>query len=246
MRPDVPLSSTAEMDLLVHSSLKLKRRHQRRRVWESAFYQILRGDSEGGVTIVRVGGGEVHATIAREDNTTAPNELLEEVDLFDQERLGNITAQEEPLGEISKALFREAQSITFEDGMETEFSRKLVRLVRQYGKTAMEVITTLIVNDNVDAEVAAEALRWLGRMDHLPSYHDRLWLLEKSSFSTSVLVRDGAALGLASLDDPHAIPYLQRAIEQEKYASLRKDLEQVRDQLEIESTPSAVSPEEHP
>ena len=241
MRPDITPSSTAGMDLLVYNPLDLKRRDRQERVWTSALYRM---DSGGDLTLVRVWEGKGPATIAEEDNTTAPTELLEEVDLFDQERLGNTTAQEEPLGELIKILFRKAQGIAFKDGMESDFSRELVRLVRQYGKTAMEVITTLIVNDNVDAEVAAEALRWLGRMDHPPSHHDRLWLLERSLFSTSVLVRDGAALGLASLDDPHAIPYLQQAIEQEKYASLREDLEQVLEQLE--STRSAVSSEEHP
>jgi hypothetical protein len=179
-----------------------------------------------------------------EATTTAQGDLREEIDRFSQERIGNITTQEEPLGEILKALFREARSITFEDGMESDFSRELVRLVRQYGKTAMAVITSLIVNDNVNAEVAAETLRWLGRVDHPPSHHDRLWLLERSLLSTSVLVRDGAALGLASLDDPHAIPYLRQAIDREKYASLREDLKQVHYQLE--STRSAVSPTEHP
>jgi hypothetical protein len=243
MRLNIAPSSTAERDLLVHTSLKPEQRRQQKRVWESAHY-ILGGDSKEDLTIVRVCSEEVHPSIASEDNTTALSELLEEVDLFDQERLGNITAQEEPLGEIIKALFQKVQSITFEDGMENYFSRELVCLVRQYGKTATEVITTLIVNDNVGIEVAAEALRWLGRMDHPPSRYDRSWLLERSLFSTSVLVRDGAALGLASLDDPHAIPYLQQAIEREKYASLREDLKQVLAQLE--STRSATSPEKHP
>jgi len=244
MTLDVAPSSTAGMNLVVHDFSKPQRRRQQQRGWDSARYLILRGDSEEDLTIVRVGSEKTQPSVASEAHTAAQSELLEEIDIFSQERKANITAQEEPLGEILKALFREAGSITFEDGMESNFSRELVRLVRRYGKTAMEVITTLIVNDNVNAEVAAETLRWLGRVDHPPSHHDRLWLLEKSLFSTSALVRDGAVLGLASLDDPHAIPYLRQAIEREKYASLREDLEQVRDQLE--STRSAVSPSEYP
>ncbi len=243
MRLAIAPSSTAGMDLPVHGSFEPERKRQQRRVWESAFYQILRGDSEQDLTIVRVWSGKVHTSIAREEGTTAPSEPLEEIDRLSQERLGNITAQEEPLGEIIKALFREAKEVAFEDGMETEFSKELIRLVKRHRKAAMEVITALVVNENIDAEVAAEALRWLGRMDHPPSYRDRLWLLEQSLFCSSAQVRDGAALGLASLDDPHAIPYLQQAIEQEKYASLREDLEQVREQLE--STRSAVSSKAH-
>lgn len=217
--------------MAVHSFYKPQR------VWDSAHYLILTGDSKEDLTVVRT-------SLVSKDNTTTQRELLEEIDLFSQERPGNIITQEEPLGKILKALFREARSLTFEDGMENDFSRELVHLVRQYGKTAMAVITSLTVNDNVNAEVAAETLRWLGRVDHPLSHHDRLWLLERSLFSTSVLVRDGAALGLASLDDPHAIPYLRQAIDHEKYASLREDLKQVHYQLE--STRSAVSPTEYP
>ncbi|NOT54677.1 MAG: HEAT repeat domain-containing protein [Deltaproteobacteria bacterium] len=230
-------SSTAGTDLAIHSFSTSQGRQPRQRVWDSAHYLILRGDSEEDLTVVRT-------SIASEANTTAQSERLEEIDIFSQERIGNITAQEEPVGGILKVLFREVGSMTFKDGMESDFSRELIRLVRQYGKTAMEVITSLIVNDNVNAEVAAETLRWLGRVDHPTSHYDRLWLLERSLFSTSVLVRDGAALGLASLDDPHAIPYLRQAIDREKYASLREDLEQVHCQLE--GTRSAASPAEYP
>src|SRR5262249_31116079 len=155
---------------------------------------------------------KVRPSIISENNTTAQGELLEEIDIVSTESLGNITAQEEPLGETIKALFREAKEVAFEDGMETEFSKELIRLVKRHGKSAMEVVTALLVNDNFNAEVSSEALRWLGRMDHPSSYRDRLWLLERSLFSPSVLIRDGAALGLASLDDPHAIPYLRQAI----------------------------------
>ena len=242
MRDEMTPSSTANTRWLVsHILKKSKQQKQQNRGWESRLY---RRDLGGDLTLVQIWREETSAVSTRDDTSTTPSELREEIDTFERERFGNSTAQEEPLGEIIKTLFQNAQAVNFEDGMESDFSKELVRLVRQYGRLAMEVITTLIVNDNVAAEVTAEALRWLGRMDHLPSHHDRLWLLEKCLFSSSVLVRDGAALGLASLDDPQAIPYLQQAIQREKYPSLRGDLEQVRDQLE--STLCAVSSQEHP
>jgi hypothetical protein len=179
-----------------------------------------------------VWGGTGDLSYERLQSATTQDEPLEEIDLLSRDRLKNSTAQDEPHGEIIKALFREAKKFSFEDGMETEFSKELARLVRRHGKAAIEVVTALIVNENIDAEMAAEALRWLGRMDHPPSYRDRLWLLERSLFCSSAQVRDGAALGLASLDDPHAIPYLQQAIEREKCVELRQDLEQVLEQLE--------------
>lgn len=147
----------------------------------------------------------------------------------------NSTVQQERPEEIDQEftiLFEAAKEQVFEDGMESEFSKELISLVKKYGDAAMEVVADLITNERVNAEVASEALRWLGRMDHLTSYHFRRWLLERSLRCSSAMVRDGAALGLASLNDPHAIPYLKRAILREGHIELREDMEQVLVQLE--------------
>jgi len=130
------------------------------------------------------------------------------------------------------ALFATAKDEYFEDGMESEFSRGLIRLIGEYGEKAVLELAFLIPHNQVNAEIASEALRWLGHMDDARSYQRRLWLLERSLFTTSARIRDGATLGLASLDDPHAVQYLQRAIAQESYPELRNDIEQVLAQLE--------------
>jgi HEAT repeat protein len=130
------------------------------------------------------------------------------------------------------ALFEAAKDKYFEDGLESAFSNNLVALVEKHGEAAVKAITHLIASEIVNVEVASEALRWLGRMDHAPTYHTRLSLLERSLFSPSAPVRDGAALGLAAMDDPHAITYLKQAIQEEKYPTLREDLKQVLTQLE--------------
>ena len=96
----------------------------------------------------------------------------------------------------------------------------------------MEVLAYLIVYEKVNAEIASEALRWLGRMDHPVSYHYRLWLLERGLRCSSAIVRDGATLGLASLDDHHAVTYLKQTIQREPCEELRKDMGQVLIQLE--------------
>jgi len=131
-----------------------------------------------------------------------------------------------------KNLFEAAKDQHFEDGMESEFSNELVSLVEKYGEVVIKIITHFIISEIVNAEVVSEALRRLGRMNHIPTYHTRLWLLERSLFSSSARVRDGAALGLAAMDDPHAITYLKQAIQKEKHAELRDDLTQVLTQLE--------------
>ena len=58
-------------------------------------------------------------------------------------------------------------------------------------------------------------------------------LLENSLLTnSSALVRDGALLGIALLDDRHAVPYLNRAIQQEQCPELRESIRQVLEQLE--------------
>jgi len=149
--------------------------------------------------------------------------------------LENSTAQQERPKQIDQEitiLFEAAKEQDFEDGMESEFSKGLISLIKKYGNAVMEVISDLIIHEGVNAAVASEALRWLGRMDHPTSYYFRLWLLERSLRCSSAMVRDGAALGIASLDDTHAIPYLKQAILRENYAELREDMEQVLVQLE--------------
>ncbi|MBT9160158.1 MAG: hypothetical protein DDT26_01431 [Dehalococcoidia bacterium] len=147
----------------------------------------------------------------------------------------NLTTELKHPGDINQlvdAAFKEAIEQDFEDGMESEFSRRLPSLLRNYGIFAVQEIAHVITRGRVNSEVASEALRWLGRMDDPATHSSRLWLLEKSLASTSAQVRDGAALGLASMDDPDAIPSVKRAIERENYIELRKDMKQVLEDLE--------------
>jgi hypothetical protein len=141
--------------------------------------------------------------------------------------------QERPsqFDEQLRRLIRASEDELFEDGMESEFSRSLVRFVRIYGEWTIDALTNLIVSEEINPAVAAEALRWLGKIDHPSSYHKRLWLLEKSLGARSHYVRDAAVLGLASMDDPRAIPYLEAAILVESVEELREDMEQVLVQL---------------
>jgi hypothetical protein len=152
-----------------------------------------------------------------------------------QERLGTSTEPHETLDSLYsklEAIFWAAKGEYFEDGIESEFTRQLNYIVKKYGNEAMEAITCLIVYEKVNPEVAGEALRWLGRIEHPESYEYRRWLLERSLSLNSTRVRDGAILGLSSMDDQHAIPYLKQAIEREQCAELKVDMEQVLEQLE--------------
>ena len=129
-------------------------------------------------------------------------------------------------------IFGEAKKEYFEDGMESKFSQKLVSFIRKYKQDAIEAITCLIVYEKVNSEVAGEALRWIGRMEHPESYVFRRWLLERSITLSSNYVKEGALLGIASMDDKHAIKYLQKAMEIESCNEFKSDMKQVLEMLE--------------
>jgi len=130
-----------------------------------------------------------------------------------------------------RSLFQRGSEQDFEDGMESEFSLELESLVKAYGPNSKPILTRLLEDASVSPYVWAEGLRCLGRLADAASHETRLWVLEKGLTSAIPIVRDGAALGLASMDDPSAIPYLQQAINSERIGELRKDMEQVLSQL---------------
>jgi hypothetical protein len=131
-----------------------------------------------------------------------------------------------------RALFQSAKEDIFEDGIENNFLQGLTSLLNEYGDDAIAALSHHILHASPNEETVSEALRWLGRLSHPTSHDMRLMLLEGCLSENSARVRDAASVGLATLNDPHAIPYLKQAIEREEYAELREDMEQVLDQLE--------------
>jgi len=129
------------------------------------------------------------------------------------------------------SLFQFADELPLEDAIESEFSRLLELLVKAYGSLAVEEIDRLINSNETSDDTAWHALRWLGRMHHGPSYQDRLKAVENSLRSQRAVLRDGAALSLASIDDPHAAPYLELAIAVEPDYDLRQDMITILEQL---------------
>lgn len=146
--------------------------------------------------------------------------------------IGDIDKDVDDLRREIRTLFEMAREEIFEDGMESEFSKSLSTIVETHNNKAIAALGEIIETHNVNEGVVAEALRWLGRLEHPSSYDARLRLLESNLRSQSARVRDACALGLASMDDAHAIPFLRQAILEEPYTELRDDMEQVLNQLE--------------
>lgn len=160
--------------------------------------------------------------------------------------LGTATTQQvQPSPELKshiKALFGRSAEEVFEDGMESHFSRELTAAIIQYGDLAILVMADLITADKVSPSAASEALRWIGDLEHKQTHRSRLDLVERSLGCSSMVVKDGAVLGLSFLDDPHATDALEEAMQSETSEILRSDMERVLEQLK--ETRSAFRVEE--
>lgn len=147
----------------------------------------------------------------------------------------NVTGSEfrshNPLQRRISFAFLSALDERFEDGMDSTFSHTLASLIQTYGNAGVAAVQQVLESGQTNAEIVAEALRWLGIIHHPESRKYRLWLLQETLRSASPRIRDAAGLGLAAMDDPDAIAALVEAIERERYAPLRQNLQLVLDQL---------------
>jgi hypothetical protein len=163
--------------------------------------------------------------------------LLEELSSSEHQEFDNATTiyinPQKVIDEI-KPLFIAGREEFFEDGMESRFSKGLISAIEKYDDLAIDVISDLILGEKISPEVASEALRWIGKIEHNATYENRLHLLEQSLKCSSAKVRDGAILGLSFLNDFRAIDSIKEAIQKENIKLLRRNMGQVLEQLEGE------------
>jgi HEAT repeat protein len=129
-------------------------------------------------------------------------------------------------------LFASAAEEVFEEGTEPLFAKELVALIMDHGNAAVAALESALETPGKDVEVAREVLRWLGVIDHSQSRRYRRAVLEKYLEAPSARLRYAAALGLAEMDDPAAIPALAEAIRTEPHDKIRWHFQLVLDQLE--------------
>ena len=126
--------------------------------------------------------------------------------------------------------FRHGSEEVFEYGMESSFSRTLDSLIRSYSNDAVVEVKRILTHTDISLDVRKSAsTAWA--IEHNPTSQSRLSLLIDHLWSEQVGVRDCAALGMASMDDPSAIYLIQHAVRVEKSDRLREDLQLVLDQL---------------
>jgi len=124
-------------------------------------------------------------------------------------------------------LFDEGAAEFFQDGMESGFSRSLLDLLQTRGAGALAAISEYLSSRAARPQVVAEALRWLADFGGAVTLGKRWEILRQSLMSPSPVVRDGAILGFASLDDPRAKTVLLAARNVESVRALQQLLDQV-------------------
>jgi len=131
-----------------------------------------------------------------------------------------------------KVVFRSGEEEELETAVEGGVSRSLEALLGTHGGQAVDAISEHIQWGSGDSLVAAYVLKWLGRVNDPITHDRRLAVLADCLRSRSPRLRDAAALGLDSLDDPRAISYLREAVRHEHVAELREDMGSVLKSLE--------------
>jgi hypothetical protein len=129
-------------------------------------------------------------------------------------------------------LFDASKGEEFEYGSTSQFALSLSAIVHRYGVAGIEAIQRQINIDGTDIDTTIEALHTLARVQHISTRAERLLLLLRALFATSPRARCGAALGLAYMDDPKALPFLRQAFERELSSSTRMCIQRVIEQLE--------------
>ncbi len=157
------------------------------------------------------------------------------------------TAEQEcdpALLEHIREIFRRSRAEFFEDGMHSAFSRALLATLAKHGREAFRAVAVYLYSGDADAEVVAEALRWLADFNDVTTLHERWAILQRCLRDQSPRVRDGAILGFAALDDPRARPVLEAAKTAEPLNELRRTIDQVIAQLN--ATANAATPSHRP
>jgi hypothetical protein len=136
----------------------------------------------------------------------------------------------ELLKQVEK-IFEQGASEVFQDGMYSQFSRSLIAMLEQYGRTAFQAIAEYVFSGSGNADVISEALRWLADFDDSATLPQRWAILQRTLADRSPRIRDGAILGFAALDDPRARSLLLETEKSEPIPELRRLIRQVVDQL---------------
>ena len=146
-----------------------------------------------------------------------------------------IEVRREYLRARSSIALSEGKAESFEFGMDSQLSQRLSRLVLVYGTETVQALIGVLAEGPISISVLGEVFRTLGRIHSETTRDARRALLLHYLNTGDLRVRHVAATGLASLDDPAAIPALEKMLMSEGSEKFRMHLRQVLTQLRATS-----------
>lgn len=119
----------------------------------------------------------------------------------------------------------------FETGMYSFMGARLTMLVLLYGENPLNDMLQFVLEPSLTNSID-QMCRVLGHMTDKATHEQRRSVIEYVLLHhPDITVKDSAALGLASLDDPASIPILERVIRETTLNGFKEDLQQVLNQL---------------
>ena len=152
----------------------------------------------------------------------------EQMHEFAQQTFGAVSADVKAPADLSQELssiFELAAGEDFEDGVETEFSRRIEEFVRNSGLRGISLIEQALIAGTYREQYIAEALLWIGDMEHEESRAERRQLLKHALTSESIFVFDAAVSALSYLGDTSCIPALEETLEGVTFQPVRVNIE---------------------
>ena len=201
--------------------------HNFSRTAQGSLWEGCQGDSLSVASITRT-----RSTISRIDSKTSKESSNIPLTLPQAETSTELLPASGQLEQQIFSLFHAASDGISDDELFKAFSDKLSTLVILYGDAAVETMAPFIIGDKANAEIASAALNCLSHIEGRIAYNYRMWVIERSLQSRSSWIRDAAALGLESMDDPSAIPYIREAHSREQNSELRRYLQSVLEYLQ--------------
>lgn len=117
-----------------------------------------------------------------------------------------------------------------EPGLDSDWLRTVRRSMRSFGLPILTAVEEAWNSGQIDAHATADAFAEIGRMDNLPLRRRREVLL-RALKSSSAVVRDGAAVGLAASGDRSVSDELRQAAHREPMPILRAFFKEIADEL---------------
>ena len=166
------------------------------------------------------------------DNPSAPDPAGRSWTMSALSQVSEPSLGREPAAKL-RELFCNVDGEVFEDGMTSNFSTALHGIISEYGIAAVEQLGKMTLARDVPVDVAEEALRQVGHIKDVATHDARRSLLESALESSDLRIRDGGAIGIDYMEDPRAVPSLERALERETYGWLGQYIRDVITRLSM-------------